>query len=237
MRTLGLIVLFTGIMNFANSQVFTAQDILNKSIQYHDPQGKWSKEKFTFNLEETRPNGSIRYTNLDINLPEDYFAMQQKNGEDEMVRIMQRGECQHQYQGKSDISEETTQRLRLTCERTTFFRNYYTYLWGLPMKLKDPGTILHEQVEMSDYFGKPAYKLKVTYDTNVGSDTWYFYFDLKTYALIGYRFYHDETKNDGEYILLEDEAVINGLRLPKNRKWYMHQDAKFLGTDTLVNGK
>ncbi|MDX1939768.1 MAG: DUF6503 family protein [Saprospiraceae bacterium] len=234
-------ILFTlFIFSFAilsNAQTPLAQEILSKSIQYHDPQDKWGKEQLVLNLEETRPNGSIRYTRLEIDLSKDYFFLKQKNGEDEIIRIMQRGECQHQYQGKSDISEETAQRLRLTCERTAFFRNYYTYLWGLPMKLKDPGTILHEQVEMSDYFGKPAYKLKVTYDANVGSDTWYFYFDLKTYALVGYRFYHDETKNDGEYILLEDEAVINGLRLPKNRKWYMHQDAKFLGTDTLVNGK
>ena len=76
-------------------------------------------------------------------------------------------------------------------------------------------------------------KLKVTYDEAVGQDTWYFYLDRKTYALVGYRFYHDESKNDGEYILLEGEASGAGLKLPKTRKWYRHEDDGFLGTDII----
>lgn len=116
-------------------------------------------------------------------------------------------------------------------------RNYYTYLWGLPIKLTDSGTILGKQVEMSEFNSKKAYKLRVSYDPNVGSDVWYFYFDPKSYKLLGYRFYHDEAKNDGEYIYLEDEIKVAGMRLPKVRKWYTHQEDKFLGTDTLVKGK
>ena len=57
--------------------------------------------------------------------------------------------------------------------------------------------------------------------------------DRKTYALVGYRFYHDESKNDGEYIVLEGEASGAGLKLPKTRKWYRHEDDGFLGTDII----
>ena len=38
------------------------------------------------------------------------------------------------------FSDEIAQQQRFNCERTTKMRNYYVYLYGLPMKLKDPGT-------------------------------------------------------------------------------------------------
>ena len=78
-----------------------------------------------------------------------------------------------------------------------------------------------------------ALELRVSYDPEVGSDIWYFYFDPASYEMFGYRFYHDESKNDGEYITLEGEAEGAGLRLPKIRKWYRHQDEGYLGTDTI----
>jgi len=54
--------------------------------------------------------------------------------------------------------------------------------------------------------------------------------------LIGYRFYHEEAKNDGEYITLEGEESVQGIKIPKNRHWYYNKDDKFLGADFLVRG-
>jgi hypothetical protein len=72
-------------------------------------------------------------------------------------------------------------------------QNYYTYLYGLPMKLKDPGTIISSVVNRKDFLGK-EYLLKVKYEESIGTDSWYFYFEPKTYAFKIYQFYHDETK-------------------------------------------
>jgi len=105
------------------------------------------------------------------------------------------------------------------------------------MKLKDPGTKIHEKVKMIKFQDKNCWQLKVSYAEPVGHDTWYFYFHLKTYALVGYRFYHDESKNDGEYIILEDEIQINDIRFPRDRKWYFNIDDKFLGMDYIHSGK
>ncbi len=233
--------LFTFLVWLATANVVFAQmpasaEILEKSIRYHDPHGHWGEAVLKLNFEETRPNGSVRYTNVEINVPEEHFAMYQKNGDEEITRIIHKGECQHQLNGSAVVSEDDAKRLRLTCERTAFMRNYYTYLWGLPMKLKDPGTILSERAVLDEFDSKKAYKIRVSYDANVGSDVWYFYFDTTSCQLMGYRFYHDEAQNDGEYILLEEEAEVAGMRLPKVRKWYTHQENKFLGADTLVKG-
>ena len=82
---------------------------------------------------------------------------------------------------------------------------------------------------------RPVLSLRVTYDPEVGVDTWYLYFDPDTSALVGYRFYHDESANDGEYIVLEGEVSSGTLRLPKARTWYTHGDDRLLGTDTLTS--
>jgi hypothetical protein len=113
-------------------------------------------------------------------------------------------------------------------------KNYYTYLYGLPMKLKDPGTLIDPKVERRSFKGKEYLVLKVKYEEGVGKDIWYFYFDPKSYALKVYQFYHDETKNDGEYILLSGIESAIGIKMPKTRAWYLNKDNKYLGTDVLV---
>ncbi|MDB4303987.1 DUF6503 family protein, partial [Desulfosarcina sp.] len=75
--------------------------------------------------------------------------------------------------------------------------------------------------------------LKATYDETVGSDIWYFYFDPETYAIEVYQFFHDESKNDGEYILLTEKETISNIKIPKNRAWYTNKEDKLLGTDIL----
>ena len=115
------------------------------------------------------------------------------------------------------------------------YRNYYSYLYGLPMKLRDPGTHLDPKVEKKNFHGKDYWVLEVRYDPEVGEDLWYFYFNPDTYAMEAYQFYHDVAKNDGEYILLEGEHRLGGMRIPKIRTWYTNKEEKLLGTDTLQN--
>ena len=113
------------------------------------------------------------------------------------------------------------------------YQNYYTYLYGLPMKLKDAGTIIDENIILKEFNGENYLVLKVTYEKEVGKDTWYFYFDQTTYALKRYQFFHDESKNDGEYIVLDQELLVNGIKIPKNRSWYYNNDDRYLGIDIL----
>ena len=45
------------------------------------------------------------------------------------------------------------------------------------MKLKDPGTIISKTVVTQNFKGKEYLMLRATYDKEVGSDVWQFYFD------------------------------------------------------------
>ncbi len=217
------------------SQKSEAESLLEKSIQYHDPTGKWETSTFHFPLYESRPDGGYRLTDIKLDNQMGVFEVAQIRGKDRVQRYLSADSCGVRYNHSAAISDDIKKRLRLNCEGgNDFYRNYYAYLYGLPMKLKDPGTIISPEVKKKDFFGKTLLEIKVTYEPGVGEDIWYFYFDPKTYALSGYRFYHDEAKNDGEYILLEGEITINGVKFPEKRGWYTHKEGKYLGNDDLL---
>jgi hypothetical protein len=116
------------------------------------------------------------------------------------------------------------------------YKNYYTYLYGLTMKLKDEGTIIDQKVVKKIFKGKEYLVLKATYSQEVGKDTWYFYFDPKTYAMQAYQFFK-VAKDSGEYILLSGLETINEIKMPKDRAWYYNKDNGYLGTDILITRK
>jgi hypothetical protein len=158
---------------------------------------------------------------------------EEENGK-KVTRHVVEDNCSYDIDGNLTPTASEVEQLRLDEERSIMLRNYYLYLWGLPMKLTDPGTIIDSEIYKKSFDGRDTYAAKVTYDAKVGSDIWYFYFDPVTSEMIGYQFFHDEEKGDGEYILLADIVEINGMKIPKSRAWYTNPDSTLLGTDHLI---
>ncbi|WP_075341450.1 DUF6503 family protein [Tenacibaculum agarivorans] len=217
---------------FVNAQNITGQQLLEKAIAYHDPNGNWDAFKGTLHVTMTTPDASKRDSKIQINLPEQFFAVEAKRGEDTTTYTIKKDKCTIAFNGNENLSEAVLKEKKLSCERANLYKNYYTYLYGLPMKLKDNGTIIHDKVEKRTFKGKEYLVLKATYEEGVGKDTWYFYFNPKTYAMEVYQFFK-ATKDSGEYILLSEEEIINEIKMPKVRAWYYNKDDKYLGTDTL----
>ena len=216
-----------------HAQELTGKQLLQQAIAFHDPNGQWNNFKGSFQVTMQTPNGSDRVSAISIDLQKELFSLRVSKDAETYSYNLSKDSCAMLLNGNSKILEEDKERLRLSCERANMYKDYYTYLYGLPMKLNDPGTLIHEKVTRKTFKGKAYLVLKATYDKNVGKDTWYFYFDPTTYALEVYQFYHDEAKNDGEYILLEGMETINGIKMPKTRKWFYNKDDKYLGTDIL----
>lgn len=219
------------------AEVPSADDLLAASIAHHDPDGHFLSEAWCLSLEETRPGGPDRQTELLIDVPGERFELDRRT-DHHTTGILDGERCEWTLDGRGDITDAEREEHRLTCDRLRTMRDYYTYLWGLPMKLRDPGTQLGA-VEETTFQDRPVHGLRVTYAEEVGSDTWYFYFDCESHALVGYRFYHDEAANDGEYVALDGELEATssqgrGPRLPARRAWYTHGDERHLGTDVLV---
>ncbi|NER19037.1 DUF6503 family protein [Spongiivirga citrea] len=214
-------------------QELTATKLLDRSIAYHDPEGNWKQFQSILHINLEMPDRPTRKSEVYLNLPKQVFGLKTIQDTITTYRKLENGKCSFSLNGKTELDSTEIKKHRADCERTTMYRNYYTYLYGLPMKLKDPGTIIDPKVEKREFKGKEYLVLRATYDKNVGTDEWYFYFDPETYALKVYQFYKDKTKNDGEYILLTDELETNEIKLPKTRVWYYNNNDGYLGTDDL----
>jgi hypothetical protein len=220
-------------VNVFYAQDLSSIDILNKSIEYHDPDEQWKVFKSTLIISQSTPSrpDSERRIFMDRVSGEFSYVIGRDGGEVEC--LLSPDTCKYWWNENHIIPDSIKVKYQLTPERAEMYRNYYLYLYGLPMKLKDEGTILQDTFEEVTFFDRDSYKLKVTYKEEVGSDIWYFYFDKNTFAMVAYQFFHDESKKDGEYILLEKEKRIQDIRIPKIRTWYTNAEGKLLGTDTL----
>ncbi|WP_299676569.1 DUF6503 family protein [uncultured Dokdonia sp.] len=231
-----IFTLLLGICTFAvTGQTLTANELLEKAIAYHDPNGNWETFQGLLNIALEMPDRPARVSEVQIDLPNEFFSVTVQ-GEDKTRRVVDKGACLFMLNGSKEVSEEDIKKHRGDCERSTMFKNYYTYLYGLPMKLKDPGTHIDPVVQKKTFKGKEYLVIRASYDQEVGSDIWQFYFNPETYAMEVYQFFKGPDETTGEYILLTDEMEIGGIKMPKDRAWYYNKDNGYLGTDKLVKG-
>lgn len=227
---LTLLLLFASIITF--SQEITGNELLKKAMEFHDPNGNWETFKGELFVTMETPKSSPRESKININLPKEYFSVTAKRDTIITEYIIDKNEIRFSLNSDKNPSEENKKKFSLNTERANLFKNYYTYLYGLPMKLKDEGTIIHQKVERKIFKGKEYLVLKATYDQEIGKDTWFFYFNPDSFAMEVYQFFKEE-KNSGEYILLSGLETINEIKMPKIRAWYYNKDDKYLGSDIL----
>lgn len=235
-----LLIYFLCQATFIQAQYLNAEQLLKATAQYHDPLQRWQHFNDTLIVEMTTPKQSPRMSTVVINLKTDYFSLNATRDNVNTTYTIHKNDCDLSLNGATNFSEADAKRHNLNCDRAYMMKNYYTYLYGLPMKITDPGAIIQNKVTKTNFKGKDYLMLQVSYTENVGDDVWSFYFNPQTFALEVYQFFKtDEHRNlikdSGEYILLSEETEIGGIKMPKIRKWYYNKDDQFLGTDTLLN--
>lgn len=192
----------------------TAETVLNRAIAYHDPEGAWPTLSATFHFDETRADGKTSESTMELDNSRSFMRVDM--GGKESYEIT--GEAATILSGDKDE------------KRGLMIRNYFLYLWGLPMKLLDPGTQFAPEVGSSEIDGNPCDVLRVIYE----KDTWYFHIDHESGRMRQYEFYKDDTKAAGEIITLEGEIRAGAIRIPQKRNWYKIPGNEYLGTDKLT---
>ena len=147
-----LLVLFPVFLSAQN----TPDYMLSKSINYHDPNGQWPTVQATFHYTETRPSGPDRKTIFELDNRRAEWTIDR----DDLEIYVVNGETVNVVKGDKGQ------------DRGRLLRNYYLYLWGLPMKLKDEGTPAITQSEDEEVNGVPVDVLRVPYE----KETYYFSF-------------------------------------------------------------
>jgi hypothetical protein len=220
----------------------TAEEVLERMLAYHDPEDAWSKKPLEITAELRYGERIAKSRGYDgrtdrvrVDNAAGRFEYHADKGGDRIEIVGEGDRFSARLNGSSKISAADRNEHRLNPEQLPTWRDYFTYIYGLPMKLRDPGTRLDPDVARTTFNEREVLSLRVTYAEEVGKDIWYFYVDPENWALTGCRFFHDESKNDGEYIVYEGEIEgPHGMRLPKLRHWYTNRDGEFLATDDVV---
>jgi hypothetical protein len=219
-----------------------AEELLERSIRHHDPRGAWGTHAVELRTEirlserlASERGYATRSDRILLDPAGERFRYVSKRNDDTLEVLGDGDRFRGRLNGSDRLSDEQRAAFGLTDERLPNWRDYFGYVFGLPMKLRDPGTRIDPDVERTEFAGRTADRIRVTYDAEVGSDLWYFYFDPETAALIGSRFHHDEAANDGEYIVYEGEVRgPHGLRLPKFHRWFMNVDGEWIADDEVL---
>ncbi len=233
-RAIALVTLFLLALLMAPAPAPSAEQLLSETIRFHDPGQAWGRAAFSIALEESRPNGPSRQTRLTFDASNDVFKLQTER-DGHLIELTVRGdEVAATMDGSTDFSDEDAHKYRLSPDRARWIRNYYLYLYGLPMKFRDAGAHLDPLPVREEFEGQDAWKLRITYDPETGEDIWYVWIDPNDYRMLGYGFHHDEAKADGEIVILEGLVETAGMQLPRARRWIVVADGRHLGTDTIV---
>jgi hypothetical protein len=103
----------------------------------------------------------------------------------------------------------------------------WLFIWPAN-ELTDKGVNVSDTINNEQINGKNYQVLHVSYDPAVGKELWNFYLDPNTNAMEGYRFYYQGKPDEGELIMLNEVLVVDGIKIPKVRKWYLNQGTVFL---------
>jgi len=213
-----------------------AELLLERSIRFHDPNGHWGKRPLRLDWNGSGADGEERLA-FEISIAADGAGIELSGryAESTLEYATDGVEVRVRVDGSSELDEETRKRLALGREDGLFWRNYFRFLAGLPMNLRDPGTRVDPDPVTTTFMDREVLSIRLSFDPDVGGDLWYFYFEPGNAELVGCRFYHDEAANDGEYIVMEGLVEHAGLRLPRHRRWHVNSDDRFLGADTLAH--
>ena len=132
----------------------SAAEMLARSIAYHDSDGRFATSAIAIELSESRPDGGVRKTSLVIDNGRGRFEMQRVVDDGREVYIRVDGDdVKVSLDGSTTFSAEEAEQYRLAPEQAKRTRNYYIYLYGLPMKLLDSGTRLDPETREKEYQG------------------------------------------------------------------------------------
>lgn len=233
LTSLSLMALF---LHACESRTASNSELLSRTLAYHDPDGNWSTLKTRLYLISSDSAGQEHAFEIELDNATGYFAHISRQDGKEVVKGFADGKEFYLLDGRQQISDEDRKKYRLTSESLKWVHSFYPYLYGLPMKLTDKGVQATDMAASEDLDGKRFRVLQVNFDPVVGSDNWFFYIEPETYAMKAYRFNHGEPES-GEYILLEQEEIVNGIRIPKVRRWYWNKNKQYIGTDSLVKSE
>ncbi|MCB0567698.1 MAG: hypothetical protein KDD01_25300 [Phaeodactylibacter sp.] len=239
-QSLSILFVFTGLFSCSSStgeetsqSGLSAGEVLQRSLQFHDPQDKWPGAALHFVIDEPRIQNPGRLSEVFLNNTEGTFSINRRYGNTLVTRGIIRDSCYNLVDSVLVSPEDTAMmRLhRLECERTQGYRGFYQLLNGMPMSLHAPEVNLLPETVEDTFAGRKTLQITARFNDPVMSEEWVFYFAPDNYQLLGYGY---AAEGAGEYIRLDGLVLIDDMKLPRMRHWYSQANGAYLGSDIYV---
>ncbi|MEP0712020.1 hypothetical protein [Algoriphagus sp.] len=211
--------LFIVFILFSCGSLQSGEEILRKSITFHDPEEKWGKlqEKIRVRSDFVYPNTSLDGLMIGLDNAKQLVSYYNLSFDQEI--LFTDSTC-------TVISGDKT------CEQAAWTKNFYHFILGLPMTLKNDDGIIHELTLDTTFHGIPSYRVAIDFE----KENWHFYFDKVDYHLVGFAF-NKNFEVKAEEILTEELIEIDGMNLPKTRYWWITTDSLapiYSGKDEII---
>ena len=104
------------------AQEITGEQLLEKSMKYHDPDGKWETFKGTLLVTMKTPSRPDRNSEIKIDLPNEYFSVKASQGKNTTEYTLDKGKCSIAFNGDANLSEEVKKKNNLSCDRANLYK-------------------------------------------------------------------------------------------------------------------
>ncbi|QNP54324.1 hypothetical protein H9L05_21070 (plasmid) [Hymenobacter qilianensis] len=134
----------------------TGPQLVQQSIAYHDPQGKWPTLRTRLFFQSTSAAGQASTFEVELDNATGYFCHISHPGGREVVKGVVNGQEVLLLDGQPHFTAAEQKQYRLVAGAVQAARNFYTYLYGLPMKLRDAGTRVAAEAPSNRYAARPT---------------------------------------------------------------------------------
>ena len=212
-------------------------ELVAKTIAYHDSSGNLYQKPLCFTIEHIAAKGSAGKSKIIMDYSAGNFYQKTSGANNEIVieRYIGEDSLGALLNGKADFTVEEAKKYSLDSAGIQYMGNYYRYLLRLPYSLQDSQVVLGDTINHQAFKGQDCYWLKVNYDTSIQREKWFYFFDPKTYRLLGGMYYYTDPDTDGGYSLFEGEVSANQIKFPQQQDWKYHKNDAFFGGDKIVS--
>lgn len=215
MKTLYIALAFLLLSSYSLGATLTPQNVIAKSISYHDPESRWGEFSGSFSLTTQGVFNENKVDKITITISQQEQLMRYQN---------ERRNIDVSYSGMTCAGSNVAQ----YCKDFIWARDFYPYVWGLPMKLTDELAAINPKLEKTVFNQQKCWQVGVSYPRH----TYKFYFNQESFKLEGFQFIHNADATKGEIIVHDGEFDLGGVKTPAIRTWY-DLKMKKLSTDLM----
>ena len=138
MRYLILLLTVCLVSCTAKEKQFSGKELLEKSLQYHDPKEEWSTAKFTLSIREPRTKNPERFSIVSINNQDNSFMLSRaREGKMALYELDAEGKTIVLLDNQVVKDSSLIKHYFLEHNRVKRYQDFYVTLLGLPMSLTE----------------------------------------------------------------------------------------------------